>query len=89
MGARLISATVNYSINRNIVFKSKNSIISSLIKYILLALIVIVLNTIILKLISIFITPYIAKILTEIILFFINYQVQSKIIFKRSIYGEN
>lgn len=89
VGARLISATVNYSINRNIVFKSKNSILSSLIKYILLALIVIILNTIILKLISLIITPYIAKILTEIVLFFINYQVQSKIIFKRSIYGEN
>lgn len=87
--ARIISATVNYSINRNLVFKNKNSIYSSLIKYIVLALFIIVLNTTILKLLSIFINPFIAKVLTEIILFFISYLVQSKIIFKRSNYGKD
>lgn len=87
--ARIISATVNYSINRNLVFKNKNSIYSSLIKYIVLALFIIVLNTTILKLLSIFINPFIAKVLTEIILFFISYLVQSKIIFKRSSYGKD
>ena len=89
VGARIISATANYSINRNIVFKSNNSIYSSLSKYILLALLIIILNTIILKLISLIITPYIAKILTEIILFFISYFVQSRVVFKRTNYGKD
>ena len=89
LGARLISATVNYTINRNIVFKSKNSVLSSLIKYILLAIVVIILNTAILKLLTLIINPFIAKIITEIIIFTMNYFVQSKIIFKRSNHGEN
>ncbi len=86
--ARIISATVNYSINRNLVFKNKNSIYKSFSKYALLALFILLLNTCILKLLTIYINPYIAKIITEIILFIISYLVQSKIIF-RSKNGKN
>ena len=87
--ARIISSSINYSINRNIVFKSSNSIFKSLCKYIMLAIMILLLNTIILKLLSTIINPFISKIITEIILFFISYFVQSKIIFKGSNYGKN
>ena len=90
VGARIVSATVNYSINRNIVFKSKSNIFISALKYTVLAIIIICFNTLILKLISTIINPYLAKLITEIILFIISYLVQSKIIFKRSLYeGKN
>ncbi|MBQ6546585.1 MAG: bifunctional glycosyltransferase family 2/GtrA family protein [Bacilli bacterium] len=82
--ARLISGTVNYTINKNIVFKStKNSLLSA-IYYIFLAIIILILNTLILKLLVTFIgiNAYIAKILTELILFIISYTVQKRFVFK-------
>ena len=87
--ARIISSSVNYSINRKIVFKSNNSIYKSLSKYILLAIMILLLNTIILKLLSTIINPFLSKIITETILFFMSYFAQRKIVFNRSNYGKN
>lgn len=82
--ARTISGTVNYTINKKIVFKSKKNVVQSAIYYIFLALVILILNTLILKLLVTFvgINAFIAKIITEIILFTLSYLVQKRYIFR-------
>ena len=82
--ARVISSIINYSINKNIVFKSKNSLYKSAVQYFLLAICILILNTIILNIfVNIFnVHPLIAKLVTEIILFFINWLIQKNIVFE-------
>lgn len=79
--ARIISSLTNYNINKRLVFNSKNK---SFIKYYLLVITILTLNTIILWLISHIINVYVAKIITEIILFTLSYIIQKKLIFKGS-----
>ena len=83
--ARVVSGTLNYTINKKVVFKYKANIYKSAIQYLFLAIIILTLNTIILNEIVIYlnINPYLAKILVEIILFLISWFVQKRIIFKR------
>ena len=81
--ARIISGTFNYIGNKNIVFNNKNKLYKSVYKYILLAFLIIILNTSILNLfVCLNINKYIAKIITEILLFIFNYFIQKKFIFK-------
>lgn len=82
--ARIISGTVNYTINKKIVFKSQNNAIKSAIYYIFLALVILILNTLVLKSLVTFIgiNAFIAKIITEIILFVLSYTVQKRYIFR-------
>ena len=88
--ARLISATFNYNVNRNIVFKSNDKVINTLFGYILLATTILLLNTIILNaLVYLKINALIAKIFTEIILFIFSYTIQKKIIFNKEKINEN
>ncbi len=84
--ARIISASVNYTLNRNIVFNNKNKIYKTLSQYILLALAIIILNTLLLNLIvtNLTISPLLAKIIVEIIMFIISYLIQKKYIFKNN-----
>ena len=78
--ARLISATINYNLNKKLVFNSKNK---SAPKYFLLASLILVLNTLILTgLKKININIFVAKILTEIILFIISFIIQKVYIFR-------
>lgn len=79
--ARLISASVNYNLNKKMVFKYNKKESKSLFKYILLAVAILICNTFILGILSLFMNSLVAKIITEIILFFINYFVQKNIIF--------
>lgn len=81
--ARAISSTINYLINKNIVFKSKKSIWKSLLAYYSLVIVILILNTIILNLLSMIINPIVAKLLTEIILFIVSWLVQKKLIFRK------
>lgn len=83
--ARCISATVNYSINKKLVFLSKGKVLKSAFQYFLLAVSILVLNTLILNFFTryLFINEYIAKIITEIILFLTSWFIQKKIIFKK------
>ena len=80
--ARFISSITNFTINKNIVFKEKKDLKKHIIKYFSLVIIIIILNTIILKIISNIINPYFAKILTELILFILSFNIQKKYIFK-------
>lgn len=82
--ARIISATINYTINKNIVFKKQNNEIKTLIQYTLLALSILLLNTILLNLIiKLGISIFIAKLLVEISLFILSWLIQKRKIFKK------
>ena len=81
--ARAISSTLNYIINKNIVFKSNKNIVKSLLQYYSLAILILVLNTIILNLLCMIINPIVSKLITEVILFIISWLVQKKLIFKK------
>ena len=82
--ARVISGTINYIINKNIVFKSKRKTIESALYYIFLAIVILTLNTLILKLLVSFIgiNAFLAKIITEVVLFTLSYVVQRRYIFR-------
>jgi len=82
--SRVISASVNYNINRRMVFNSNNKLYRSLSGYIILAICILFINTILLNIFIniIGINALISKIIVELILFIISYIVQRKIIFK-------
>ena len=79
--ARVFSSIFNYTINRNMVFKDKNSIVKSVIKYYVLAAFILIVNTCLLALLSMVINKYVAKVIIEVILFTISYFVQKRFIF--------
>ena len=81
--ARLVSGTVNYTVNKRLVFRSRSGLLS-VIKYMLLAAFILVCNTFVLKLLtSMNIAPYAAKIITEILLFALSFIIQRSFIFKK------
>lgn len=84
--ARIISATVNYNINKKIVFNNKDKGFKKVFEYFVLAVIILILNTIILNLFVDYflINKYVAKIITEIVLLILSWLVQKKIIFYKS-----
>ena len=83
--ARIISASFNYTVNRNVVFKSNSSVKKSAFEYFLLALIVLLVNTSLLMLFVnvLSLDKYLSKLIIEVIVFSLSYIVQHKIIFKR------
>lgn len=85
LGARLISATVNFSMNRRIVFKSNKAIFKSAIQYLVLAILIISINTILLSFIvyNLHINQYFAKILVEGLLFVISWLIQRYFVFNK------
>ena len=84
--ARIISATYNYLINYKIVFKSKENISMSAIKYILLAIIQMSCSAL---LVTLLVTIFpiglevIFKIIVDVLLFFISYKIQQKLVFQK------
>lgn len=84
--ARIISASYNFLMNKNIVFKYQKNYVKALLKYTLLALTILSLNLIILSLfINLGINKYIAKIIVELILFIVSYTLQDNYIFPTNI----
>jgi glycosyltransferase, group 2 family protein len=82
--ARMVSASLNYSLNRKFVFKSQEAAIESLPKYITLALCILLGNVILLRgIVSFGINAYLAKIITEIMMFVISWSVQRQFVFKK------
>lgn len=84
--ARIISATVNYNINKKIVFNNKDKGFKQVFEYFILAVIILIFNTIILNLfVNCFLmNKYAAKIITEIVLLTLSWIVQKKMIFYKS-----
>ncbi len=83
--ARVVSASVNFTINKRLVFKSEESLAKSAVKYFALAAVILALNTALLWLLTsvILINVYIAKIFVELILFVFSWLVQRRVVFAR------
>jgi gtrA family protein len=86
ISARIISAVVNFTLNRKYVFKSNSDVFHAAIKYILLCMFILTINTAILG----FLVEYVnidkslAKIITELSLFALSMAIQKMMIFKKN-----
>lgn len=83
-GARAVSSTANFAINRKIVFKDKGGILSSLVKYYSLVIVIAVANFGLMELFynTLLMPLFWSKIITEVLLFSASYFVQRTFIFK-------
>ena len=82
--ARLISATVNFTINRRVVFKGNESLWKALVKYAALAACVLALNLALMHLLTGLGWPIaLAKIVVEILLFCMNFVVQGRFVYRQ------
>ncbi len=81
--ARTVSSTVNFIINRNIVFGKKGEgIVKHALSYYLLVVIILILNNLIITgLISAGLNVFIAQIVTQAVLFVCSFFIQKRIIF--------
>ena len=82
--ARVISGTVNFTINHSLVFKSHEKVWKAFLKYVALAVVIILIDTYVLKFFIELcgVKLWIAKPITEIILFCINYPIQKRFVYK-------
>ena len=85
IGARLISATVNFLINRKIVFNGNESLGKSLSKYALLAGLVLLINYELMRALTITLAlPLVpCKLVVEILLFALNFVLQGRVVYRK------
>ena len=85
IAARMVSASVNFTINRRFVFHKKGGTVKAAVEYFLLAASILILNTALLELMvnAWGVHPMLGKILTEISLFFFSWLVQKFVIFRK------
>ena len=85
--ARVISASLNYTINRNLVFKSEKSLWKSSIQYFTLAAALLAGNTLVLSVLAeqLSMNRYGAKLLTELLFFTLSWFAQRFFIFKKKV----
>ena len=83
--ARVISASVNFTINYKIVFKSKANVFLAILKYATLAVFILACNTALLWLLTekALWNPYLAKILVEVTMFIVSWLVQRLFVFRK------
>lgn len=87
--ARIISAGVNFTLNRKMVFKSKEKLLVSALKYAALAVCILIGNTTILYLLvnACGLHQMLAKIVTEVLFFILSWLVQRFLVFRRKTAG--
>lgn len=85
IAARIISAGVNFTLNRKLVFKSKETLWKSLVKYVFLAACILAGNTLVLNLLvsTYGVHQMFAKVMTEIAFFILSWLVQKLVVFRR------
>ena len=88
--ARVISASVNFTLNRKFVFKSRETLFAAALKYFLLAAGILLGNTLIL---GFFVNvcgihQMLAKLLTEIIFFVLSWLMQRLVVFRKQTGGK-
>lgn len=85
IAARIVSATVNYSLNKRFVFKSEDSVVKTATQYFALAGCILAGNTMLLSfLVNIAgVNEYAAKIVTELTFFISSWAVQKFVIFRK------
>lgn len=82
--ARICSSTLNYTLNRKLVFRSNCSVPTSALRYFALAAGILLCNTLLVKLFcGIGVPALLAKLFTEMLLFLVSWLVQHQFIFKR------
>lgn len=81
--ARVISSLINFSLNKNVVFKEKSNL--AILKYYILALCILGMNYCLISVFNIILnlSLFLSKILTEILLFIISYTIQKNLIFNK------
>ena len=88
--ARVCSASVNYTLNRRMVFAEKAPVARSLPRYAALAVMILACNTLILKLLTMLgVTAWLAKLATEMLLFAVSFLAQKKLVFTGEVRHEN
>ena len=85
IGARIVSGTANYAMNRKLVFKSRTGFARSAVQYFLLAAFILAGNTIVLSTLAgtLGLNRFAAKLITEVLFFAISWTVQKYVIFFR------
>ncbi len=85
IAARIISSSVNFTINRKFVFKSNQSLQKSAAQFFTLAAAILACNSVVLNFLAnvLNINHYIAKIITEMFFFVFNYTIQNFLIFRK------
>ncbi len=85
VGARLVSASVNFTINRKVVFKGDEKLGKAILKYAALAVFILAANYGLLHVTTIGLKWPLAfaKILVETVLFFVSYAVQGKFVYRK------
>ena len=84
VAARIVSAGVNFSINRKYVFKSEENAVGKAARYFGLAALILAGNTVLLSaIVGAGVNKYVAKALTEITFFTLSWLAQKFIIFKK------
>lgn len=83
--ARVISASVNFILNRKLVFHSKESLLKSAVKYACLAICILAGNTLVLNLLvnTCGIHQLLAKIITEVMFYILSWLAQRLLVFKK------
>ncbi len=91
VGARLVSGTANYTMNKKLVFRSRAGVAKSAAQYIMLAAFILAGNTTVLSILAgtLGLNSMIAKLITEAIFFVISWTVQKYVIFYREDSEEN
>jgi putative flippase GtrA len=85
IAARVISSSVNFMINRNVIFAKgqKENLRRHLIGYFLLALCILAVNTLLVNwFVSLGVNQYLAKLPVEAILFLVSFILQKRVVFK-------
>ncbi len=85
IAARVISSAVNFMINRNVIFAKgkKQNLRRHLIGYYVLAVCILVVNTLLLNwFVGLGVNKYLAKLPVEVILFFVSFILQKRVVFK-------
>lgn len=82
--ARIISSFINYLLNKNIVFKSKEKTVTTIIKYYCLVIVQMLISALLVKYIYnvVTINASIIKVPVDLIIFICNYLIQKIFIFK-------
>lgn len=85
VGARLVSASTNFLVNRHVVFRAADSLRREITRYVVLALGLLASNYVWLLVLTQWGMPMLgAKFVTEAALYLISYQVQRRFVFSRS-----
>ncbi len=85
VSARIVSAGVNYSINRHFVFKCKSGVVKTAAQYFALAAVILLGNTLLLSFLvdSLHVNKFAGKIFTEITFFTVSWLAQRYVIFRK------